>query len=236
MSNPIDTKPSVVLFSGLATQKALEAEIFAAFTTETGIAIDAHFDPTTELQRRFAAGERPDIVIVATPALASLAADGVIDPSTVVPLVTTGIGIGVADGADKPDISTVPALTSALRNARSVAYSQAGQSGIYFRTLIERLGIAAEVDARATPLAKGFTGVAVRDGRADLAVQQLSELAFVPGIAIVGPFPDEVQHLTEFAAALSNAAAAKPEALALLEFLNGDVARAAYERSGLRAV
>ena len=50
--------------------------------------------------------------------------------------------IGVADGADKPDISTVPALTSALRNARSVAYSQAGQSGIYFRTLIERLGIA----------------------------------------------------------------------------------------------
>jgi molybdate transport system substrate-binding protein len=236
MLSSTSTFRSLTLFSGLATQKALESEILAAFTTETGISIDAHFDPTTELQRRIATGERPDVVIVATSSLASLATDKVVDASTITPLVTTGIGIGVARGAEQPDISTIEALTETLRAARSVAYSRAGQSGIYFRKLIDQLGVTADVDARATALPKGFTGTAVADGRADLAIQQLSELAYVPEVDIVGPLPDEVQHITEFSIALGSGASEMPEAQALLIFFCGERARAAYERSGLQPV
>nr|WP_172652691.1 hypothetical protein [Rhodococcus opacus] len=35
-----------------------------------------------------------------------------------------------------------------------------------------------------------------------MAIQQLSELRFIPKVQIVGPLPESVQHYTEFAAAL----------------------------------
>ncbi|MCV2488989.1 substrate-binding domain-containing protein [Geodermatophilus sp. YIM 151500] len=227
------TARTVSLFSGHATQKAMEDEILPAFTAGTGIPLEVSFDPTTELQRRIAAGERPDVVVVATPSLDGLAATGAVDPATARPLVTTVIGVGVARGAPHPDVSTVAALTDTFRRARSIAWSQAGQSGIYLRTLLDRLGIRGEVEPRATVLPRGFTGTAVVDGRADLAVQQLSELAYVPGVEIVGPLPDEVQHVTEFSVALGADATAVPEVLALRDFLAGPLAEDAYRRSGL---
>jgi hypothetical protein len=50
--------------------------------------------------------------------------------------------MAVRAGAPKPDISSVDALTRALLNAKSIAYSTSG-SGIYLSTeLFQRLGIA----------------------------------------------------------------------------------------------
>ena len=52
-------------------------------------------------------------------------------------------------GEPHPDIATEAALRAALLAARSVAYSRLGASGILFAKLIERMGIAAEINARA---------------------------------------------------------------------------------------
>jgi len=54
----------------------------------------------------------------------------------------------VKAGADHPDIATETTLRATLLGAR-VAYSRIGASGIFFAQLIERMGIASEINAKA---------------------------------------------------------------------------------------
>ena len=114
-----------------------------------------------------------------------------------------------------------------------MAYSRAGASGIYFTALVERLGIAAEVNARAVTIPMGFTGEKVASGEADIAIQQVSELMSVPGVAVAGPFPPEVQTISTFDAAIF-ADAANPEcAAAWMALLASPAAAKAYGDGGL---
>jgi molybdate transport system substrate-binding protein len=226
----------VTLFSTLAVRKALDDVIFDAFTTETGIAVDPVFDPTTQLVRRIDAGETFDVMIGITGSFDPLAERGIVDLTTRVPIARTGIGLAVPPGAAHPDISTRESFVAALLAARSVAYSRTGASGIYFAGLVEELGIADEINSRATVIEKGFIANAVCDGRADIAIQQLSELLFVPEAEIVGPFPAEVQHYTEFAATLGTASAENGDARAFLYYLAGPVAAEAYTQTNLEPV
>ncbi|MBF8189402.1 substrate-binding domain-containing protein [Nonomuraea sp. K274] len=222
---------AVRLFSTLAVKKALDDVLLEAFERETGIEIDGVYDPTTQLLLRIENGERPDVMIAVTSSFEELRGSGVVDVGTRVPVARTGVGLAVPPDTDLPDVSTFEAFKKTLLDARSVAYSRTGASGIYFARLIQDLGIADEINARATVIDKGFIALAVVDGRADIAIQQLSELRFVPEARIAGPFPDDVQHYTEFSAALG--VGSTDEAKAFVDFLTSDTARAAYEQTGL---
>ncbi|WP_410657670.1 substrate-binding domain-containing protein [Amycolatopsis sp. lyj-112] len=219
------------LFSALSVKKALDEVLLDAFTKEQAVDVDVTFDPTTILVKKIAEGARPDVVIAVSESFTELAASGAVTPESRVVLAKSGIGIATAPGLASPDITTVDALRTALTSARSVAYSRSGASGIYFAGLIRDLGIEAEVNARATVVEKGFTALAVTDGRADLAVQQISELKFVPQARIIGPLPDGAQHYSELSAALGTSAA--PEAAGLLRFLSDPEAKTAYRDAGL---
>ncbi|WP_026930055.1 molybdate ABC transporter substrate-binding protein [Glycomyces tenuis] len=222
---------AITLFSTLAVRKALDDVVLDAFTADTGLAVEPVFDPTVQLVRRIDAGETFDVMIGVTGSFDPLAERGVVDLSTRRAVARTGIGIAVPPGADAPDIATEAAFVRTLLDARSVAYSVTGASGIYFARLIEDLGIAERINERATIIEKGFIAEAVVDGRADIAVQQMSELLFVPEATIAGPFPAEVQHYTEFSAALSTGAA--DEARAFADYLTGPSAAEAYRRTNL---
>lgn len=221
----------ISLFTALSVRKALEDVLLHAFTKKHGVDVDVTYDPTTILVKKIGEGAKPDVVIAVSSAFTELAAAGAVTPESRVVLAKSGIGIATAPELDSPDIGTVDALRTALTSARSVAYSRSGASGIYFADLIRELGIADEVNARATIVEKGFTALAVTDGRADLAVQQISELKFVPQAKIVGPLPDGAQHYSEMSAALG--CSAPPEAADLLRFLSGPEAKAAYRDAGL---
>ncbi|MCU1440939.1 MAG: molybdenum transporter substrate-binding protein [Rhodoglobus sp.] len=219
----------VTLFSGLAVQKALTGEVLDSFTQDTGLELETLFDPTTEIVRLIEEGARPDVVIAVTAALRKLSDAGIVESGTITRLGRIGMGVAVGIDAPVPDISTADAFLRALTSARSVAYSQAGASGIYLRDLLARLGVLDVVAAKATVLAKGFTARAILDGRADLAIQQLPELEFVPGVAIVGPLPDELQTYTEFSVAIIGS---NPGAELLRRHLASQRALQAYEQSG----
>lgn len=221
----------VKLFSTLAVKKALDDVILDAFGTETGIEVEGVFDPTVQLLRRIEAGETFDVMIGVTSSFDELG--DIVDLASRRAIARTGVGLAVPSGSPAPDISTTQSFVEALLAARSVAYSRTGASGIYFAKLIEELGIADEINSRATIIEKGFIANAVVDGRADLAVQQLSELLFVPEAAIIGPFPDDVQHYSEFSAALSLTAAGSSDANAFVEFLSSSTALEAYARTRL---
>jgi len=134
-------------------------------------------------------------------------------------LGSSGVGVAVRAGTRKPDISSVEALKRTLEDASSVAHSKVGASGLYFSELIERLGIRLK---RRIVVEKGPVGIVVAAGGAEIGVQQLCELEPVPGIDVVGPFPEPIQKLTHFAGGIAANAANPQGAAALMELLTSE--------------
>jgi len=227
------TKPPLSLMSALAVRGAFENGILPAFQAETGIQVVPEWTPTTVIMSKLAAGERADVVVVIVDSMDRLVEQGLVDPASRVELAHSRLGLAVPAGAPHPDISTMEAFTQALLGARSIAYSMGGASGIYFRALIERLGIAEAVNAKATTIPAGFTAEKLVTGEADLAVQQVSELMVVPGVEIIGRFPEEVQQVTSFSAAIMRGCAQVADAERLMRYLTGDRAAEAYRASGV---
>ncbi|PTT67752.1 substrate-binding domain-containing protein [Arthrobacter sp. HMWF013] len=231
---------ALTFFCAFALKQPVQDVILPAFARSTGLRVEAVYEPTFRLLARIEPGARPDVMAGITGSLADLVSAKVLEGLR--PIARTGVGVAVAPGAPAPDISTVDSLISAVTGARSVAYSRSGPSGLYFAGLLERLGIAAQVKAKATIIDAGPTALALLDGRADLAIHQLSELLLVPEARIVGPLPDAVQEYTDFSTALgSNVSGATPAvgtkhpagATELREFLHSNEARAAYAANGL---
>jgi len=220
----------VKVFSSPAVKKALD-EVIIMFRQETGVSIDVVFEPTGQLLRRIDAGESFDVMIAVTESFGSLTT--VVDPHTLTSVARAGIGVAVKRGTPEPDISTAEAFVQTLRAARSVAYSGVGASGAYFTALLDKLGLSEDVGARATVVEKGYVAQAVVTGNADVAVQQLSELLFVPQAQIVGPFPPELQHYTEFSAAVSAQSSEPAQAQAFVNFLTSAPAQTAYVQTRL---
>ncbi|MFJ1936345.1 MULTISPECIES: substrate-binding domain-containing protein [unclassified Kitasatospora] len=240
-SNSADTtaRHSLTLFSALAVRKALDEVVLPAFTRDSGVSVIPVFDPTVQLVRQIDAGTPFDVMIGVTDSFFPLAERGLVDLDTRTAIARTGVGLAVPPGTAHPDISTRDALVTTLCAARSVAYSRTGASGLYFAGLLRDLGIADEINARATVIEKGFIAEAVVDGRADIAIQQLSELLFVPRADIVGPLPEEVQHYSQFSAIVSTRTARSAGAAAarsLLAHLRGPLAAEAYTRTLLDPV
>src|SRR6202035_604641 len=110
-------------------------------------------------------------------------------------------------------------LRGALWGARAIGYSCLGASGIFFAQLIAKMGIAAEINARATIVPQGFTAGQLVSGEADLAVQQISELKQVAGVEIVGPIPLHLQSPAVFSAGRLAASRKVDQSDRLLKFL-----------------
>lgn len=230
-----DSGTALSLFCAVALRKAVEEAILPAFMRSTGTVVDVVFEPTGLLLRRIEAGSRPGIFVGITRALEASASSEVFDLPSCRPVAKSGLGVAVPPDARSPDIGSVDGLISALTTARSVAYSRNGPSGIYFSRLLRELGIAEQVDARSTIVDQGPTAYALIDGRADMAIHQMSELMLVPEAAVVGPLPLTVQHFTEFSATLSRKAASDVLASALFNFLTGPLAGRAYRSGGLQS-
>jgi len=225
MENPVR------LLSTYALKGAI-ARLASQFDTATGTNIEAEFAPTLALLKRLRAGEAADVVILTREGLDEMLAEGAVVASSAVDLARSFVGIAVKAGSAHPDISSEAALVKTLLGARSVAYSKVGASGIYFAQLIERLGIAAEINARAT-VTSGFTAEKLVSAEADLAVQQISELKLVDGVEIVGPIPPTLQTPAVFSAGRMAASKRIEQSDRLLRYLTSPEVLPLLLESGL---
>jgi molybdate transport system substrate-binding protein len=222
----------VRLLSTLALKGAVRG-LAGRFEAAGGARIDADFAPTLGLLDRLRHGEGADVVILTKEALSDLAAKGTVVAESCVDLARSFVGIAVKAGADHPDIATEAALRATLLGARSVAYSRTGASGILFAQLIERIGIAPAINARARIIPAGFTAELLLTGEADLAVQQISELKLVPGVEVVGPIPRELQTPAVFSAGRLAASSKAAQSDAFLKYLASPEVAPALRESGL---
>ena len=223
---------AVRLLSTLALQGAL-IRLAGQFEATTGIRIAADFAPTVGLLPRLRGGEAADLVILTREGLDELALEGRVVADSRTDLARSYVGLAVVAGARHPDITTSAALRATLLAARSVAYSRIGASGIFFAQLIQQLGIAAEISAKATIVPAGFTAERLISGEADIAVQQISELKQVGGIEVVGPIPLELQTPGLFSAGLMVDAKRPVEAGRLLRFLASPEVAPVLRETGL---
>jgi molybdate transport system substrate-binding protein len=179
----------------------------------------------------------PADLLVSTPAgIDTLIKAGKVVDGTNTPLASSGMGVAVLKGAPRPDISTPEAFKRALLAAKAVAYTDpaaGGASGAHMAKVLERLGIANEVNARAK-LGRGQpVATFVAQGDADIAIQQMPELMVVPGVEIIGPLPGDLQNVTTFAAGVSSGSAHADAAKALIRFLRTPESAAVIKKHGL---
>jgi molybdate transport system substrate-binding protein len=210
-------------------ERATKYKVVSAFGASMGGAPDS-------IPSRLGRGEPADVLIMASAAVDDLIAQGRVVAGSRVDLVRSSIGMAVRAGARKPDISTVEALTRALLDAKSIAYS-ASASGVYLSTeLFPRLGIAKQLAAKSKRIESERVGAVVARGDAEIGFQQISELLPIAGIELVGPLPPGAQRLTIFSAGIATRAPQPAAARQLIDFLLSPAVRKVIEKSGLEPV
>ena len=223
---------TIRLLSTLAVMGGMR-DLCEAHRARSGAMVEADFAPTVALVQRLRDGEHADIAILTAQGIDDMIAAGIMRPGSRTDVARSFVGVAVAAGAPKPDIATLDSFKAALLAARSVCYSRIGASGLYFAKLIQDLGIADAVNAKATIASTGFTAERLVSGEADLAVQQISELMVVPGIEVVGGLPAAVQTVAIFSAGVLTAST-QPDATAdFAKFLASKEAEPVLRRTGL---
>ncbi len=220
----------------LLTSNSMHAvldELLPVFERASGIRVTVSYDPAQLMMKRIAAGETADLTILGQSAVDELARQGKIVPGSRRTLARCGVGIGVRAGARKPDVATVDAFRLALLDAKSIAYTSSGASGIHFAGVIERLGIAAEVKAKSVTQPGGLVGEIVVRGEAEIAIQQIPELMAIPGVDLVGPLPQALQNISVSVGGVFADSSQREAAQALLASLSTPAAARVFRAKGL---
>src|ERR1051326_3891225 len=227
-----------VMISGgfsLAYRKVLPAFERATGVSVTTASAASQGTGSNTMKEQLARGARAaaaDFVILSREGLSELTAAGRMVGGTDVDLASVPIGAAVALRKPKPDISTIEALKRTLLAARSAAVP-GSTSGIFLMNdVFPRLGIAGRVPVKVGPRGTDATSM-VANGDADIVLAPVSELVNVPGIALVGRLPDEVQLIQVFAAAIVAGSDRVSHAKRLVQFLASHEAAAAIEKSGM---
>jgi molybdate transport system substrate-binding protein len=197
--------------------RAAVREICAQFEKSTGTKIDLRFGVNPEVKQKIEAGESFDVMVGNPPIVDALIKDGtVVGPR--VDFGRAGLGLAVKSGAPRPDIASVDAFKTTLLAAKAVAFPGKGASGIYFVSLLDRMGIKDAMQAKLKPMEAEDNVEVVARGEADMVVVVATRIVDVPGVDYVGPIPSELQTHIGFAAGLSHTTKDPDTAKALIAF------------------
>ena len=183
--------------------------------------MNAEFSTAIGLKRRIDEGETFDVIVLTPSIVDDLEAKGVVAKNTRVDIARTGVGVGVPANAPKADVSTPEGLKRTILAAKTVAYTAEGQSRATVDKALATLGIADVVAKKAMVTGPGEGPASVAAGKADLVMTLISEI-LVPGVQLLGPFPEQMQTYIVFTAA-KHAKATDPAADALVHALAGPV-------------
>jgi molybdate transport system substrate-binding protein len=205
--------------------KMVFEEIAPAFERASGHRLAVELGPSLRQEKRLAEGEAADVAIVTRNGTEALTASGKITPGSLIDVARSSIGVCIAKGAPRPDISSAEAFKRAMLAAKSVALSKpvgGGASGVHMAKVFEQLGITEPMGAKShygAGGAAGLAGLVVLGGEAEIGIQQMSELMAVSGIDVVGLLPAALQSVTMFTGGIPTSASHAEAGRALLQFL-----------------
>ena len=225
-------QPSISVLSTNAIVGPLTA-IVEEHNKGKGPQITVEFDTSPSINRRFAAGtiSGVNVLVAAKGTVDQAIKDGRAIADSRVSVGRVGVGVAIRRGAPRPDISSVDALKASLLKADAIVYSQ-GTSGVYAVQLLEKLGIAAQVKAKAVQLATGADMIErVEHSKGnEIGMTQISEILrsveeTKGAIVYAGPLPASIQNYTMFDAVVLAGTPNSDAARAFVKSLTGAPAK-----------
>jgi molybdate transport system substrate-binding protein len=220
-----------------AALKAAYLELLPQFEMATGHKVTVAWSSSLVIQKRIAAGEDADLIVLADILGNSLTEElikqGKLVASSRAIFAKSGIGVAVRFGAPKPDISSADAVKKSILAAKSIAYS-AGASGTYLVSMLQKLDIYDQVKSKvATVKPSEPVGEVVARGEAEIGFHQVSELIPVKGIQYLGPLPAELQNITVYSGGIHSGTKEAAATTALVKFLTAPPATPTLKKHGL---
>lgn len=213
--------------------RAMLAELARAYTQRSSIEVAVESVGGVDAERRVRDGESFDFVVLARDAIDRLAASGHVDPASRTDLAHSGMAVAQRSGLPRPAVDSEDAVREAILASRKIGYST-GPSGRHLLGLLERWGVAKEMESRLVQAPPGVgVGLLVARGDADIGFQQGSEFMGVDGIEVLGPLPDPIQSTTVFAGAVCRSSAQPAAARDLLAWLASSETGEARRRHGM---
>jgi molybdate transport system substrate-binding protein len=209
-------------------------ELTPDFEKSSGHKVTVAYGTAGAVADRVQKGEA-DIVISSVPMIERLQAQGKVVAGSRVIVAKVGVGAFVRKGAAKPDISSADAFKRSMLAAGSIAYPDpagGGASGIYVASLLERLGIAAEMKPKTKQSTLETLYASIASGDVEIGFNQVSEILAQPTVELVGPLPSEIQSYTQFAPGIVTGSSQADAGRALVTFLSSPAAQTVLKAKG----
>jgi molybdate transport system substrate-binding protein len=222
------------LLSASALHPAIDA-LIPDYEKSSGHKVTVGYGTAGAVADRVQKGEATDIVISSVPMIDRLQAQDRVVAGDRVIIAKVGVGAFVRKGAAKPDISSVDAFKRSMLAARSIAYPDpagGGASGIYVASLLEKLGIAAEMKPKTKLSTLETLYASVASGEVEIGFNQVSEILAQPTVELAGPLPPAIQNYTEFIAGIVTGSSQTDAARALVTFLYSPAAKTVLKAQG----
>jgi len=227
-----------VLSAGAAQSliKALQHE----FGAGDGIALRASFHPVGATMEKLLAGEPCDVVVLTAALLDELARGGDVRPESIAPLGRVHTAIAVREGDSAPDVSTVGALRRVLLAAAAIYLPDVERStaGAHCVAMLRRMDIYDATGPKLKAFPNGASAMReLAQSRAahPVGCTQLTEIAFTPGVALVGPLPEEFDLATPYGVAVAARAQQPQSPRRFADLLAGPATRELRRRCGFEA-
>jgi len=215
--------------------KSIVTELAQAYEKETGNKVVMEFGPMGFVRQKLAS-DPADVVIMSDTVIEDTIAKGGVVTGSRTDIARTGMGVGVREGAPRPDISSVDAFKRALLEAKSIVYvdpASGATSGTHFAAVLQKLGIADAVKPKTKLVPGGYPAELVAKGEVEMVVHQISEIVPVKGVTLVGPLPKDIQKLTIYSAGVAAKSSNAELGRGFIAFLTRPAFKAKLAEAGL---
>jgi molybdate transport system substrate-binding protein len=225
----------IKLLCAVALHPAIDV-LVPDFEKSSGHKVTIAYGNAGAIANRFQKGEAADLMINAAPLMDQLREQGKVLAGDRIIIAKVGVSAFVRKGAAKPDISSSDAFKRSMLAAKSIIYPDpagGGASGIYMASLLERLGIAAQMKPKTklSPAGKVLYA-SVANGDVEIGFNQISEVLAQPNVEFVGPLPPEIQNYTQFVPGIVTGSSQTDAAGALITFLTSPAAQTVLKAKG----
>lgn len=206
------------------------SQLIPLFEKRSNAKVQVRYANNPILKQQIEAGAQFDVVIIEPQMLQELAEGGFVSADSVVALASIGMALVSKTGAPAVDIGTVESFKKVLLSAQSIAYTADGHSGEVFLGTLEQLGLTEAMKPRLVPVVGRQSTLAVADNSAQYTAYPLA--GSVPGVQMVGRFPDAVQTYIGISGAISARPVVPSLQREFLDYLQSESAKTVFESTG----
>lgn len=227
---PARAAERVLVFAAASTTDALQ-EVGKAFTKDQGVTVEFAFGASSDLARQAIAGAPADVFLSAdTAKLDQVEKAGLVQAGTRVELLSNRLVV-VVPADSKLKVASAAELKGVKRLA--LADPAAVPAGIYAKAWMEKAGVWKELEPRVVPALDVRAALAaVEAGRVDAGVVYATDAAMSKRVRVALTIPEAEGPRIVYPAAVLAKGKATEGGRAFVSFLQGDAARAIFEKYG----